>query len=190
MGACFIWLAASVSWSSVHSIARNCSSVQVIEHVNAAKNDEQPAHKSSMEKKMHFQNWGKSFSKPDRILSQNRKSKFKEGYWSEPPRCEPSGLLLASAIVVHGARHRRILRKGIQACFAIARNYENPNPGLKTEDPNSFLFVSITFLSSYFFLLKRHFSSFYATFSCYPLTFLLCYFFHSRAGPLGALQWR
>jgi hypothetical protein len=56
MGASFIWLAASVSWSSVHSIARNCSSVQVIEHVNAAKNDEQPAHKSSMEKKMHFQN--------------------------------------------------------------------------------------------------------------------------------------
>lgn len=183
MGASFIWLAARVSWSSVHSIARNCSSVQVIEHVNAAKNDEQPAHKSSMEKKMHFPNWGQSFSKPDRILSQNQNSKLKEGYWSEPPRCEPSGLLLASAIVVHGARHRRILRKGIQACFAIARNQKTLILAWRQRIPiHSSSFLSLSYRLTFF--------SFCATFSCFPLTFLLCYIFHSRAGPLGALQWR
>ena len=128
--------------------------------------------------KMHFQNWGKSFSKPDRIPSQNQKSKLKEGHWSEPPRCEPSGLLLASAIVVHCARHRRILRKGIQACFAIARNQKTLILGWSQRIPiHSFSFLLLSY--------RLTFSSFHVTFSCFPPTFLL-YWLFSLQGRLVA----
>lgn len=131
--------------------------------------------------KMHFQNWGKSFSKPDRIPSQNQKSKLKEGYWSEPPRCEPSGLLLASAIVVHGARHRRILRKGIQACFAIARNQKTLILAWRQRIPiHSFSFLLLSYRLT-FFLLIAYFFSFHVTFSVFLLLFWFVDFFHSRA---------